>query len=185
MKKIVLAITGASGAIYGIRTLEELKRAGCKVYLVMSVNAMKIIEYETPYKVEQLKAAADRYFDENDIASELASGSFRYDGTAVVPCSLKTMGAIASGCAGNLIARMSVCSLKEERKLVIVPRETPLDLISLENMVKLKKSGATILPAMPAFYHRPKKIDDIVNYVVGKILDQFGIEHELFKRWEG
>jgi len=102
-----------------------------------------------------------------------------------VPCSLKTMGAIASGYADNLITRMSMCSLKEGRKIVIVPRETPLDLISLENMVKVKKSGAVILPAMPAFYHRPESVDDIVNHVVGKILDQLGVEHELFKRWEG
>jgi len=183
--KVVLAITGASGAIYGIRTLEELKKSGCEVYLTISGNARKIIEHETSYKIGDVEAIADKYFDEDEISSELASGSFQYDGAAIVPCSLKTMGAIASGYADNLIARMSICALKEGRKIVIVPRETPLDLISLENMVKLKRSGAIILPAMPAFYHKPERIDDIVNHVVGKILDQFGIEHELFKRWEG
>lgn len=183
--KIVLAITGASGAIYGIRTLEELKKAGCKVYLIISKNAKKIIKHETSYELKDLISAADKYFEEDEIAAEMASGSFRYDGAAIVPCSLKTMGAIASGYADNLITRMSMCSLKEGRKIVIVPRETPLDLISLENMVKVKKSGAVILPAMPAFYHRPESVDDIVNHVVGKILDQLGVEHELFKRWEG
>jgi flavin prenyltransferase len=184
--KVVLAITGASGAIYGIRTLEELKKAGCRVYLTVSDNAKKIIEYETSYKIGDVEAIADRHFGENEISSELASGSFRYDCATIVPCSLKTMGAIASGYADNLIiARMAICALKEGHRIVIVPRETPFDLISLENMVKVKRSGAVILPAMPAFYHKPEKIDDIVNYVVGKILDQFGIEHELFKRWEG
>lgn len=138
--KIVLAITGASGAIYGIKTLEELNRAGCQVYLIISRNAKKIIKHETSYKLEDLISAADKYFEEDEIAAEMASGSFRYDGAAIVPCSLKTMGAIASGYAENLIVRMAICSLKEGRKIVIVPRETPLDLISLENMVKLKKA---------------------------------------------
>ncbi len=183
MKKFILAITGASGVIYGIRTFEELKKAGCKVCLVISDNAKKVIKHETSYDAEQLKNDADEYFDEDEITSGPASGSFRHDGAAVVPCSLKTMGAIASGYADNLITRMAICSLKEGRKLVVVPRETPLDLISLENMVKLKKGGAVVLPAMPAFYHKPEKVDDIVNYVVGKILDQLGVEHELFKRW--
>jgi len=183
--KIILAITGASGAIYGIKTLEELKKAGCQVYLIISGNAKKIIKHETSYELKDLISAADKYFDEDEVTAEMASGSFRYDGAAIVPCSLKTMGAIASGYAENLIVRMAICSLKEGRKIVIVPRETPLDLISLENMVKLKKSGAVILPAMPAFYHKPESVDEIVNHLVGKILDQLGVEHELFKRWEG
>ncbi len=183
MKKIVLAITGASGIIYGIRTFEELKKGGCRVYLIVSENAKKIMEHETSCDVEELITGADKCFEENDVESGLASGSFGYDGAAIVPCSLKTMGAIASGYANNLITRMALCSMKEGRKLILVPRETPLDLISLENMVKLKKSGAVILPAMPAFYHNPQQIDGVVNYVVGKILDQLGVEHNLFKRW--
>ncbi|RLF62316.1 MAG: aromatic acid decarboxylase [Thermoplasmata archaeon] len=182
--KIVLAITGASGAIYGIRTLEELKKAGCSVYLIISQNAKKIIEHETSYKLDDIISSADRYFDENEISAEVASGSFFHDGMIIAPCSLKTMGGIASGYAENLITRTAICSLKEGRKIVIVPRETPLDLISLENMVKLKKSGAVILPAMPAFYHKPRNVDDVVNYIVGKILDQFGLKNELFKRWD-
>jgi 4-hydroxy-3-polyprenylbenzoate decarboxylase len=184
MKKIVLAITGASGAIYGIRTLEELKKAGCNVCLIISKNAGKIIEYETEYGLKELIAIADEHFDENDITSGLASGSFQYDGAVIVPCSMKTTGAIASGHTSNLITRTALCALKEGRKLILVPRETPLDLISLENMVRLKKSGAVILPAMPAFYHKPTGMEDIVNHIVGKIMDQLGIEHYLFKRWE-
>ncbi len=183
--KVILAITGASGAIYGIRTLEELKKAGCSVYLIISETAKKIIRHETPYSMDDLISAADKYFDEEEISAEVASGSFLHDGMAIVPCSLKTMGAVASGYTDNLITRAAVCSLKEGRRLVIVPRETPLDLISLENMVKLKRSGVVMLPAMPAFYHKPEKIGDVVNHVVGKILDQFDIGHELFKRWDG
>ncbi|MEA2054065.1 MAG: UbiX family flavin prenyltransferase [Candidatus Thermoplasmatota archaeon] len=184
MKKVILAVTGASGIIYGIRSLEELKKAGCNVYLIISENAKKIIKYETEYDLKKLVASVDEYFEENDMTSKLASGSFQYDYAVIAPCSMKTMGAIANGYTSNLITRMAMCTLKEERKLILVPRETPLDLISLENMIKLKKSGAVILPAMPAFYHKPKQIDDVVNHIVGKILDQLGIEHSLFKRWD-
>jgi len=115
--------------------------------------------------------------------SSLASGSFMYDAMIIIPCSLKSMAAVANGLAINLVARAAICCLKEERKLIVVPRETPLDLITLENMVKLKKAGVTILPAMPAFYHKPDDIDDLVDYVVGKILEQLGMEHNLYKKW--
>lgn len=185
MKKVVLAITGASGVIYGITLLKELKNAGCTVYLIISDNAKKIIEYETEYTLKEIISLGDEFFEERDASSKLASGSFQYDIAIIAPCSLKTLGAIANGYAHNLITRMAVCALKEGRTLMLVPRETPLDLISIENMMRAKQNGAIILPAMPAFYYHPKSIDDVVKYIVGKILDGIGIEHSLVKRWEG
>ncbi|MGC9554534.1 MAG: UbiX family flavin prenyltransferase, partial [Thermoplasmatota archaeon] len=115
----------------------------------------------------------------------MASGSFQYDGAVIVPCSLKTLAALAHGYADNLITRMGLCALKEGRRLVVVPRETPLDLASLRNLVAVRENGAVVLPAMPGFYHHPRGINDLVDYVVGKILDQLGIPHQLFERWSG
>jgi len=185
MKRIVLTITGASGVVYGIRLLEELKKSGCTIYLIISESAKKIIEHETDCALKDIISLADEFFEEGDTFSKIASGSFQYDAAIIAPCSLKTLGAIANGYANNLITRMAVCCLKEGRKLVLVPRETPLDLTSIENMMKVKRNGAVILPAMPAFYHHPKSMDDLVNYIVGKILDSIGIEHSLVRRWEG
>jgi len=180
--RIVVAITGASGSIYAIKLLEELKNH--EVFLIITKNAKRIIEYETLYKEEDLTKLAKKTYNEDGMDSELASGSFMYDAMVIVPCSLKSMAAIANGLALNLVTRAAICCLKEGRKLIVVPRETPLDLMSLENMVKLKKAGVVILPAMPAFYHKPKSIDELVNYIVGKIMEQIGIEHDLYKRWE-
>ena len=181
--KIVVAITGASGSIYGIRLLQELKKRDCEVFLIVTRNARKIMEYETGYNEEKLSKYAEKIYDDDDMESSLASGSFMYDAMIIIPCSLKSMAAVANGLAINLVARAAICFLKEERKLIVVPRETPLDLITLENMVKLKKAGVTILPAMPAFYHKPDDIDDLVYYIVGKILEQLGMEHNLYKKW--
>ncbi len=183
--RVILAFTGASGVIYGVRLLEELKKKGIETYLIISKNASRIIEYETSYKATELEDMAEECFDEEDMHSKLASGSFSYDAMIVCPCSLKTLSCIANGIALNLIVRTAICCLKEGRKLIVVPRESPLDLISLENMVKLKKAGAIILPAMPAFYFKPKSIDDLVGYVVGKIMEQIGIEHNLYEKWSG
>jgi 4-hydroxy-3-polyprenylbenzoate decarboxylase len=183
--RIILAITGASGTIYGIRLLEELHLVGAEVHLVISSAAKKIMTCETSYKLADVRKLAVETYEEDDIAAILASGSFSYDGAAVVPCSLKTLAAIASGYADNLITRMGVCALKEGRKLIVVIRETPLDLASLRNLVAIKEGGAVVLPAMPGLYHHPKSIDDMVNYIVGKILDQFGIPHKLFESWNG
>ena len=179
--EIIIAITGASGVIYGIRLIENLKNE--KIHLIISKEAKKLIEYESEYKIEEIKKMATEYYEEDEIESKIASGSFKYDAMIIVPCSLKTMAAIANGFAFNLITRAAACCLKEGMKLIIVPRETPLDLISLENMIKLRKAGAIILPAMPAFYHRPKKVDDLVNFIVGKIMEQIGLEHNLYKKW--
>ncbi len=181
--KIVIAITGASGALYGIRLIEELKKMEHEIHLIISKNAKKIIEYETSCNTDEIVKEADEFYDEDDMESKLASGSFIYDAMVICPCSIKTMACIANGIALNLITRAAICCLKEGRKLIVVPRETPLDLMSLENLVKLKKAGAIILPAMPAFYHKPKKIDDMVNYIVGKILEQLDIKHNLYKKW--
>lgn len=180
--EIIVAITGASGVIYGLRLLEELKDEN--VYLILSNEAKRIIEYETSYDIKKIKEMVKEYYEEEQIESKLASGSFNCDTMVIVPCSLKTMSAVASGFAFNLITRAAICCLKENKKLVIVPRETPLDEISIENMLKLKKAGVVILPAMPAFYYKPKSIDDLVNYIVGKIMSQLGLKHNLYREWK-
>jgi len=181
--KLVVAMTGASGSIYGIRLLQELKKRNCEIFLIVTKNARKIMEYETGYDEEELSEFVEKIYDEDDMESSLASGSFMYDAMVIVPCSLKSLAAVANGLAINLVARAAICCLKEGRKLIVVPRETPLDLITLENMVKLKKAGVTLLPAMPAFYHKPDSIDGLVDYIVGKILEQLSMEHDLYKKW--
>lgn len=183
MHRIVLAVTGASGVIYGVRTLEELSRRGCTIHLIVSESARMILSHETDYTVDDLADMADEHLGEDDLAARVASGSTRFDAAVIVPCSLKTLAGIATGYASNLIIRMALVTLKEGRRLVVVPRETPLDLISLQNMVTVRQAGATVLPAMPGFYHLPGSVDDLVDHVVGKILDQLDVEHELFERW--
>ncbi len=182
--KVLLSIGGASGSIYGIRLLEELKKTGIQTHLIVSDGAKKIIEHETNYKFSDLKKKADFYYQNNNMFSGPASGSFKLDAMIVCPCSMKTLSAIANGYGDTLTSRSAICTLKEERKLILVPRETPLDLASIENIKNAKLAGATILPAMPGFYHKPKKIEEIVDFIVGKILDQLDINHSLFERWK-
>ncbi len=182
--KFVAAITGASGVLYGIRLVEELKKRDNFIYLVISDAGKKLIEEETEYDVEEISKKVDKAFSENEITAEIASGSAEYDAMVVCPCSEKTLSAIANGLAINLIIRTAICCLKEGRKLILVPRETPLDAIYLENMLKLSKSGVVILPAMPAFYIKPKSIDDMINFIVGKTMDQLGIKNDLYERWK-
>jgi 4-hydroxy-3-polyprenylbenzoate decarboxylase len=182
--KILLSIGGASGSIYGVRILEELKTSGNEVHLVVSDGAKKILEHETKYTFSNLKKKASFWYNNNDLFAAPASGSFPLDGMAVAPCSMKTLSAIANGYGDTLTARAASCCLKEGRRLVLVLRETPLDLPGIKNMLAAKESGATILPAMPGFYHQPKTINDLVNFIVGKVFDQLGIPHHLFKRWE-
>jgi len=181
--KILLSIGGASGSIYGIRLLEELLKSGAEVHLIVSEGAKKIIEHETDYNFQKLKKKANFCYDNSDMFAGPASGSFKIDAMVVCPCSMKTLSAIANGYGDTLTSRAASCCLKEERKLILVPRETPLDLPSIENMRKAKLAGTTVLPAMPGFYHKPKKIEDLVDFIVGKILDQLEINHSLFKRW--
>jgi 4-hydroxy-3-polyprenylbenzoate decarboxylase len=181
---ILLSIGGASGSIYGVRLLEEMIKSGIDVHLIVSSSAMKILEYETDYKHKELVNKVNFYYNNNDLFAAPASGSFNLDGMVVAPCSMKTLSAIANGYGDTLTSRAASCCLKEGKKLVIVIRETPLDLPGIKNMLIAKESGAVILPAMPGFYHSPKTIEDIVNFIVGKILDQFKVKNSLFKRWK-
>lgn len=182
--KILLCIGGASGSIYGIRLLEELKKAGAEIHFIVSEGAKKIIEHETNYKFKDLEKLADFCYNNSDMLAGPASGTFKLDVMVICPCSMKTLSAVANDYCDTLTSRAAFCILKEEQKLILVPRETPIPLPSIKNMEKAKLAGATILPAIPGFYHKPKKIEDLVDFVVGKILDQLGIEHQLFKRWK-
>ncbi len=184
--KIIVAITGASGIQYGIRLLEVFaNKKDIETYLVVSNAGKEIMRIETDYELNDLKNLCDKFFDENNLEASIASGSFLTEGMVIVPASQKTIGAIANGYADNLVVRAADVCLKEDRKLVIVPRETPLNSIHLENMTKLSKMGATILPASPGFYHNPKSVMDVVDHVVGKIMDTLEVEHEIFDRWKG
>jgi len=181
--KLVVALTGASGVVYGVRLLEVLREKGVETHLVLSKWAEKILALEMNMSATEVKRLATYSYDPHDLSAPIASGTFKTDGMVIVPCSMKTLASIAHGHADNLITRAADISLKERRKLVLVPRETPLSVIHLKNMMELAKAGAIILVPSPPFYIKPRSIEDIVNYVVGKILDYLGIEHELFKRW--
>ena len=182
--KILLSIGGASGSIYGIRLIEELKKNKAELHLIISDSSKKIISYETGQDYENLIKKSDFYYDNNDFFAAPASGSFPLDAMIIAPCSMRTLSAISNGFCDTLTSRAAICQLKEGRKLILVIRETPLDYAGIKNMLEAKKAGAVILPAMPAFYHKPKKIDDLVNFVVGKTLDQLNIKHSLFSRWK-
>jgi 4-hydroxy-3-polyprenylbenzoate decarboxylase len=182
--KIVLGVTGASGVIYGVRLACELRRIGAELTIVVSDAAKKVMEFEASEGLEELRKAG-RILSEHDLDAEISSGSAEFDATVICPCSMKTLSAIANGYAYNLICRNADVAIKEQRKLVLVVRETPLSAIHLENMLKLAKLGVTILPASPGFYHKPKSMDDLLNHVVGKVLDALGVESNLFERWTG
>jgi flavin prenyltransferase len=181
--RLIVAITGGSGVIYGIKMLEILKDLELESHLVISKWGDRNIKIETDKTIEYVKSLATKCYDNDNMAAAISSGSFKTDGMAIVPCSMKTLSSIASGYDDSLISRSAGVCIKESRRLVIVPRETPLSKIHLENMIKLVEIGVIILPAMPGFYHRPKSIDDLITHIVGKILDQFGIEHNIFRRW--
>jgi flavin prenyltransferase len=182
--KIVIGFSGASGIIYGIRLLEILHSINIQTYLIISEWAKKNIEIETDKSLEYVKSLSSVNYDNFKLDASVSSGSFLHDGMVIVPCSMKSLSSIANGYDDTLISRAASVTLKESRKLIIVPRETPLSRIHLENMIKLQEAGAIILPAMPGFYHNPSTIDEIINHLVGKILDQLKIEHDLFKRWK-
>lgn len=181
--KLVVGMTGSSGIAYGIRMLEVLRRCNVDVHLIMTEWAKKCLVLETDYDLKYVKSLASGFSEDSNMAASISSGTHKTDGMIIIPCSMKTLSSIANGYEETLVARAAGVTIKESRKLVIVPRETPLTSIHLENMLKLARIGITILPAMPGFYNRPKNIDDMINHVVGKCLDQFGIEHDLFKRW--
>ena len=159
-------------------------KSGVELHLIISDSAKKILKHETEYTYEALKKITHFYYDNNDFLAAPASGSFQFDAMVIVPCSMKTLSAIANGYSDTLTSRAASCCLKEGRKLILVVRETPLDLPGIKNMLIAKQSGAIILPAMPGFYHKPEKINELVNFIVGKIFDQLGLEHNLFKRWK-
>ncbi|NOZ77168.1 MAG: UbiX family flavin prenyltransferase [Euryarchaeota archaeon] len=176
--EILVALSGASGVRYGLRLAEVLEEGGHGVHRVATRNARRIMEIE-----EGSPDTGGPWMDEGEMDAGFASGSYRLDAMVVCPCSMKTLSAVANGFASNLVTRAADVMIKEGRPLVLVPRETPISAIHLENMLKLARLGVTILPAMPGFYHRPEGIEDLVDFVVGKVLDSLGIDHDLFKRW--
>ena len=188
-----MAITGASGAAYAVRLLEMLRRMGRTVHLTMSPSAVQVLREEVgielsldAFEPSALGAGGPGhliYHHHQDFRAGIASGSFRTGGMVIIPCSMSTLGSIANGVTTNLITRAADVHLKERRKLVLVPRETPLSLIHLENMVRVTQAGAVVLPAMPGWYQHPRRLEDLVNFVVGRICDQFGIYNVLSPRW--
>jgi len=181
--KLAIGITGSTGVIYGVRLLEVLKEKNIHTHLIMTEWAKKCLSIETDYTIDYVKSLATIVSDESNMAASISSGTHKIDGMIVIPCSMKTLSSIANGYDETLVARAAGVTLKESRKLVLVTRETPLTAINLENMLKLARLGVVILPPMPGFYTKPKTIDEIVNHTVGKCLDQFDIEHNLYKRW--
>ena len=185
-RRIVVAISGASGAIYGIRTLETIRAdRTVELHLIVSSGAKATIAYETDRSYEDVTSLADVVHDEKDLAASLASGTFKTHGMLVAPCSIRTMASIANALNDNLIVRAADVHLKERRKLVLMVRETPLNATHLRLMHELTLAGAVILPPVPGFYQKPKTLMDLVDHSVGKALDQLGIEHQLFRRWTG
>ena len=184
MKRLIVGISGATGAVYGVRMLEVLsKLKDVETHLVMTRAAKMTIQVETPHSVKDVEAMADVVHDINNVGASISSGSFRTAGMVIAPCSMKSMGGIAHSVGGDLLVRAADVILKERKKLVLVARETPLHLGHLESMVALTRMGAVIFPPVPAFYHRPKTLDDIINQTVSRILDQFEIDVTLFERW--
>jgi len=181
--KIVVGITGASGVGIGARLLDVLSSGGHTTHLVLSDAARHILELECTISEEELKARASACWDNDQLWAPIASGSYRIDAMVVAPCSMKSLSSIANGYADTLIARAADVCLKEGRTLVLVPRETPLSLVHLENMVRAARAGARILPACPAYYHHPTTVQQCIDFIVGRVLDVLGLEHQLYKRW--
>jgi 4-hydroxy-3-polyprenylbenzoate decarboxylase len=184
-RRLVVGISGASGAIYGIRMLELLKKTDIETHLVMSKSAEMTIVYETDYKPKDIRALATVNHPMADIGASISSGSFPTMGMVVVPCSIRTMSEIATGVTSSLLSRAADVVLKEKRRLVLAVRETPLHGGHLRTMATLADIGAIVAPIVPAFYNRPKTVDDIINHTVGRLLDLFGIDTKMVKRWEG
>ncbi len=185
MRRIIVGMTGATGAILGVRLLEALNDCDVESHLVISNWGRRTIEHETPYTVKQVCALASVYHNSANMAAEISSGSFITEGMVVIPCSMRTLGGIATGYGEHLIHRAADVILKERRRLVLVVRESPLSELHLENMLKLARVGVSIIPPMPAFYNHPKTVDDIVDHIVARVLDQLGISARFAKRWDG
>lgn len=183
--RLIVGVTGGSGAIYAVALLKILQELNIETHLVVSKTGARVVEHECGVTLEELKNMATYYHDQDNVGASIASGSFKTDGMIIVPCSMKTVASITHGFSESLVTRAADVIIKEKRKLVLIPRETPLSPIHLENMLKLSNMGVTIMPASPEFYSHPQSISDIVSSIVGRALDQFDIEHNLLKRWEG
>jgi flavin prenyltransferase len=183
-RRIVVAITGASGSVYGIRLLEALRRnEEIEIHLIISRWAEENIKIETDYSMDRILELAHYHYRNDEMSARIASGSFRASGMVVIPCSMKTLASISYGIAENLVARAADVMLKERRTLIIVPRETPLNTIHLENMLRLSRMGVSIMPPIPSFYHKPKSMDDLIDHFTGRVLDLLDIDHEMAGRW--
>lgn len=181
--KIIVGISGGSGAIYALAILKALKDLGIETHLVVSNMGEYVVNHECGIDLDELKNMADFYYENYNLSAPIASGSFKTDGMIVVPCSMKTLASIACGFSDSLLTRASDVCIKDKRKLVIMPRETPLSSIHLENMLKLSNLGVIIMPPTPGFYNNPQDLSDIVTSIVGRCIDQFDIDHDLLKRW--
>lgn len=184
-KRIVVGVTGATGTIFAVHLLEQLRKLNVETHLVMSKWASVTLKYETDLVDQQLRDLATYNYASRDLAAPISSGSFLHDGMIIVPCSVKTLAAVRMGFCDDLISRAADVSLKEGRKLMMVVRETPLSDIHLDNMLALRKAGAIMFPPVPAFYTRPTRLEDLVNQSVGRMLDSFGIHTDDFERWNG
>ena len=180
--RIIVAISGASGSAYAIRLVEELSREH-DVLLVASETAKRIMLDETDIQFPDLERLVAGVYDNHDMGAGICSGSFQFDAMVIVPCSMTTLAKLACGIGDNVMTRAGSVALKERRKLIMVPRETPMSSIQIENMLKLSRENAVMLPAMPGFYGRPETADDLVNFIVGRILDQLGIQNDVGARW--
>jgi 4-hydroxy-3-polyprenylbenzoate decarboxylase len=185
MRRVIVGMTGSTGSIFGVRFLEALKQSGVESHLVISKWAQRTIEHETRYTIDDVRALATKVHGSGDMGASISSGSFLTEGMVVIPCSMRTLAAIANGYGEHLVHRAADVILKERRRLVLVARETPLSEVHIENMLKLARMGVVMMPPMPAFYNHPQTIDDIVDHIVARVLDQFGIEAPFAKRWDG
>jgi 4-hydroxy-3-polyprenylbenzoate decarboxylase len=183
---LIIGLTGASGAIYGINLLKALQNIqDCNIHLIISDTAKQIIAFETDEDPDNIRTMSGKYYENTDLAASIASGSKVFDAMVIIPCSMSTVAKINNGIADNLITRTADVCMKEHRKLIIVPRETPCSTTHLKNLLGLSEMGVVVLPAMPGFYHKPKNLQDLINFIVGKILDQLELHHDLFTRWPG
>ncbi len=183
--KLIVGITGATGTMFGVRLLQMLYGSGIETHLVMSRWAARTLVHETPYKIKEVQRMASHYYAAGDQGAAISSGSFVTLGMVIAPCSMRSLAAIAHGLGDNLIHRAADVTLKERRKLVLVVRESPFNEIHLENMIKLSRMGVVILPPMPAFYNHPQNLDDLINHITMRIIDQFDIHLDVMNRWDG
>lgn len=187
MGRYIVGITGASGSVYAIRVIDELIKMNNQVYLVVTRSGERVMSYETGLTVRNITERYEKnlfHYDIDDLFAPISSGSFKTDGMVVIPCSMSTISKISMSISGNLLERAADVMLKEKRKLIVVPRETPLNTIHIKNMLALSEAGATILPAMPAFYSKPQTVDDMVSFIAGRVLLSLGIDNDLYTEWD-